>query len=1590
MTSNTLHLLVRGKPSAFDLSPSRDICAVSSPGCITFFHLNGMGSPRHVIHYEQPQQIKQLKYQRLPNQQFLAVLRGGGVSLFDPMKSLKPLSGFANCKDWITDMEWSPHTSNLLATCSDKGDILIWDARTTHFSPSQRFCLGNYVIKNVEWNPSNPSMLSASTNKQIVLFDIRAATTSSCNSNSPTPFGGPEKQSCWGFIDANEEIMHYAWSQQSPSSQPSLMIATKSNNLEWWDVNDLTGQRNSISKSPLIHKSHEPYLMLPTPKCLGAIIAYESINTGETSLDMQGYGKYNLRDVFQSPAPADNAMSTDTGGPLQSLRETVSPHAHIASLRNKSILSMHWGTPGRLLPPSHSGLELLIFTESADLYAVKIASESLNKVCGGMYDSNGAKESSGPGGSSRCSNGSSNVMLTTDSGQGNNNVSFTNTNTCNNNTITPKYPLERLKPSIDPLPKPSSKKFGRRFPSSSPLAKTHDSSELTVLSPQVDTAVDSHRKILLSASTGDFFWNSLEGPVLVLEDSIQQGTLEGVSIGRIDQYARQLTLEVRKSTTATSGLERGLRQSESFNKMFLSSQHRQMHAQGVPTSSTEASLARYNSVNKLGITSSDSFYLQKASRTNSESSMDAYVTLIIYFPPARKDSNANLPSFTIIASAGCELNDGPECRIKNITDEMNIIARSAMQQYSDHSPQSPLSISPGKTHMRRNTHQSKMNSLHVSDPSKDSSERQQWNSFLVDVARCLRNRVMQLLGPSSTGTSSNRGMHASMASLSSTSTSNSSLQTALTTALGITQTLSPGLSDSLGSNEHKDADKDKDENLDFIVNPELLLSNPNSGGINDMDMTIDMESDHKDFLSNFIIEPLAYKVPSPVTFGARFSGNGMLAIFGGSASLSLKEITTSTSHLSTAERNNHNLQTSSLSIKTEEHDLPPHSHPTGTATASASATCDATSSPLAYADICTVASNCKSYPKTYADFRVTVRIWAEQQQQKMSMLLARPRDCNSSENSASDEVSNTSDDVSSCSDASDKVRSGLDPPLEVDLDVSSRDSSPKEHIEEPVPGTGLGSGESGYLAKLFERDKNEFVFGDDEFASPVSCSSSSSSSSSSDNDDDSDSYSNRRISTVVSKGIGIDKGGMKTQQQQFQFVRNSSDETDSMLNILDAHMTATNYTQICFAQVVEVLEQNLAHNYSLGSLVSDHGDIGSGALVTLIKNRVDACRYNARQAVRFGASKHIEQVWSLIAVSLEVLSLPANTGCLISWRESSLGCSLMYRMVKHLLDTRDIVTLATVVCVLGGSSEVVQLIEPYITINIDKNQSSQSTSSTCQSLSDDLDSYLLAYADILTKWTAVIQAAEVRKYISSSRRKPSSECLLDVNVRCSRCGAPAEESRGIGKGLGKGAALVCGRCEGLALVCFLCQVPMRCAGCYCVRCGHGGHREHVLQWFEMASTEECATGCGCKCLLGEGLDLGTPAAGKGRGKGASHGDDESVSSESNSELGLGNEGLGMGLGLRGSGNVDSVGLVSTSISSVLNADMIREYGQVQEYYYGEDSGSDKCNDIALAHGPSHAAAGAASNAYSDSMLLAYSDTSSDDDDDYSDGDIYDI
>jgi hypothetical protein len=62
---------------------------------------------------------------------------------------------------------------------------------------------------------------------------------------------------------------------------------------------------------------------------------------------------------------------------------------------------------------------------------------------------------------------------------------------------------------------------------------------------------------------------------------------------------------------------------------------------------------------------------------------------------------------------------------------------------------------------------------------------------------------------------------------------------------------------------------------------------------------------------------------------------------------------------------------------------------------------------------------------------------------------------------------------------------------------------------------------------------------------------------------------------------------------------------------------------------------------------------------------------------------------------------------------------------------------------------------------------------------------------------------------------------------------------------GEDASLLNASKSKIPLICALCCAPTRGLTCVCALCGHGGHWEHMNDWFRTSS--ECPSGCGCTC-----------------------------------------------------------------------------------------------------------------------------------------------
>ena len=563
MLNYTVQLAVQGQPSAFDLSPNRDNLVVASPGCLTFFRLNGLGTPRHVIHYEQPQQVRQIKYQRQGGH-MLSALRAGVVSLWEPARALRPLVGHIKSQGggWISDMAWSPNNGNLLATSCDGGRVSVWDVRAPLW-PTQQVIAGG-VCNCVDWCPTNANLLSvvAASGQRLIVFDSRmVGGTINVNMGDvdealDSEGGGVtvNSGSC-DYISAIEVdgggITHASWCGSNSSSLPpfsstpfssSIILGTASGRLEYWDLQ--TGMVDGVTSGPLQSTQFanlgsqtgalldSESLLLATPLGRGAVLCRRqdlvltengvreakskptavAAATARTSpavvIKLQGCPRDSLLNVFSPPDQRTN-KGLEYG-----------PSIELAHVSSSPILGVLWGAPGRLIPPVHGGLELLFLTESASLTAIRVPQDVIRKYC---YSGGGASKSDLASIALEKARSRDNVALLENSSS--RPVALFSSNSAA--LIAPRYPLSGLKSAKD-------LEFGDEL-----AAGKKKKSSKAVAGAGMGVGVGGS-----ADRGGDRFWAGIRGEVLVLEDAVQRGLLLGLIIGRIDQYARQVTLEM--------------------------------------------------------------------------------------------------------------------------------------------------------------------------------------------------------------------------------------------------------------------------------------------------------------------------------------------------------------------------------------------------------------------------------------------------------------------------------------------------------------------------------------------------------------------------------------------------------------------------------------------------------------------------------------------------------------------------------------------------------------------------------------------------------------------------------------------------------------------------------------------------------------------------------------------------------------------------------------------------------------------------------------------------------------------------------------
>ncbi|CAH1389415.1 unnamed protein product [Nezara viridula] len=277
---------------------------------------------------------------------------------------------------------------------------------------------------------------------------------------------------------------------------------------------------------------------------------------------------------------------------------------------------------------------------------------------------------------------------------------------------------------------------------------------------------------------------------------------------------------------------------------------------------------------------------------------------------------------------------------------------------------------------------------------------------------------------------------------------------------------------------------------------------------------------------------------------------------------------------------------------------------------------------------------------------------------------------------------------------------------------------------------------------------------------------------------------------------------------------------------------------------------------------------------------VGMCQRNSQVAMMLGR-KDLGQVWSLAALAATPPVFDEDED--FPWASHPLSIGMIHSIIAHYAKQSDVQTAAMLCCAFGRRAEtqgtgttknmsksvnpspggspyhtihkVESLIEGWNIPLLKQNRSSSWSENldefhvanlvelspldteeekplrVCLEESWFYEEYKKAYAEILHQWYLLEARAQVMKYIAHSDEKHSG---LELKAECPSCKKHSIEP-------------YCTVCQIPVLQCVICHTSVKGGANSCLVCGHGGHTQHMMQWF--ANNMDCPSGCGCQCLF---------------------------------------------------------------------------------------------------------------------------------------------
>ncbi|KAG2391750.1 hypothetical protein C9374_013235 [Naegleria lovaniensis] len=303
---------------------------------------------------------------------------------------------------------------------------------------------------------------------------------------------------------------------------------------------------------------------------------------------------------------------------------------------------------------------------------------------------------------------------------------------------------------------------------------------------------------------------------------------------------------------------------------------------------------------------------------------------------------------------------------------------------------------------------------------------------------------------------------------------------------------------------------------------------------------------------------------------------------------------------------------------------------------------------------------------------------------------------------------------------------------------------------------------------------------------------------------------------------------------------------------------------------------------------------------------VDVCLCNSQICLEEG--KHdLAKMWKILSLILDPRLFYDRTKSnsvkpSAVWSNHALGRRFVKKLLSHFLSKHDIQTCAIISCILqlsyqlvsseiASSSQPTNVIlnshlnfdvgpksRPWDFIPITPNNSEMSKENIELIASTDLlekelkpvmAHVRLCYAKLLQSWGLHLQRCEIMKYNESNQAarrfmNGTSECVIDVETTSVSPAtiANSDNSGGIRRSNSTTSSTTTPLQSPLTphqpqnssgvlnpkksfLHCSLCRIPVKGLVSYCPNCNHGGHVEHIQNWFK--SHETCPAGCNCKC-----------------------------------------------------------------------------------------------------------------------------------------------